>query len=483
MANPIKKLAKQTAVYGLSSILGRLLNYLLVPLQTYFFVSKEYGIISEFYAYVAFFVVVLTFGMETTFFRFVNRSEDKESVFNQATSFILLLNVLFLVLVGVFSQDIADWLQFPHYQHFVIWLGIILAADAISSLFMAKLRFQEKARKFAVVQLSSIGITIILNLVFLGILYDPNDPDSLGIGYIFLANLVASLLKPALLFREVLSFRFTWNTQQMRAMLIFAVPLVIGGFAGIINETLDRILIKRLLLDEGLDFAQSQVGIYSANYKLSILITVFIQAFRYAAEPFFFAQEKNKNKDEVYSRVMTWFIIVVSTMFLTISLNLELFKWFIPNEEYWEGLKVVPILLMANIFLGIYYNQSIWYKLANRTQYGAYISIGGAFITIGLNLYLIPIMGYEGSAWTTLSAYFFMMVASYFWGRRIYPIQYDLPRAGLYLFVSLGLYLISQFVATENPWLNALINNVMLLGFVGLIMVAEKPLQEFRKNG
>ncbi|MCH2230812.1 MAG: oligosaccharide flippase family protein, partial [Crocinitomicaceae bacterium] len=363
----IKKLAGQTAIYGLSSIIGRLLNYFLTPLYTsttYGYTEADYGIISEFYAYVAFFIVLLTFGMETTFFRFVNKHENKEKVFNQAASFVILLSGIFFITVLVFSGSIAAWMGYPKMQNFVTWFGTILAIDAVSSLFLAKLRFQNKAKKFALVQLASIGVNIVLNAVLILGFYDNAQPDlSLGIGFVFLANLVSSLVKPILLFKEVSVYRFVWDKAMSKAMFIFALPLAIAGFAGIINETLDRILIKRLLMGGGseteLEFAQAQVGIYSANYKLSVLITLFIQAFRFAAEPFFFEQEKNEDKDKVYSKVMTYFVIVVTLMFLVISLNLDIFKWFIPNEAFHEGLTVVPLLLMANVCLGIYYNQSI----------------------------------------------------------------------------------------------------------------------------
>lgn len=482
----IKKLAGQTAIYGLSSILGRLLNYLLVPLHTheqYGFDESDYGILSEYYAYVAFFIVLLTFGMETTFFRFVNKAEDKEKTFNQAASIVIVLSGIFLVAIIFFSQTIADWIGYPDQRNFVIWLGAILAVDATTSLFLTKLRFEEKPKKFAIIQLSTIGINILLNLIFIFGFWDKTQPEaSLGVGFVFLANLIASLAKPAFLYKEVSAFRFVWDRAMTKAMFIFALPLAIAGFAGIVNETLDRILIKRLLLDKGLDYAQAQVGIYSANYKLSILITLFIQAFRYAAEPFFFAQEKNENKDKVYAKVMTYFIIIVSLMFLVISLNLDLFKWFIPNESYWEGLKVVPILLLANICLGIYYNQSIWYKLANKTIYGAYIAVGGAVITIALNIVLIPIMGYVGSAWTTLTAYFSMMVASHYFGQRIYPIKYNLRKAGLYIFSALILFFIGWFIKIESVVASTILSSILILIFVALVFYMEQPIREFRKK-
>lgn len=478
MSNPIKKLAGQTAVYGLSSIVGRLLNYALVPIHTWAFAPKEYGVVSEFYAYVAFFAVILTFGMETTFFRFVNKSEDKEKTFNQAFSMVLVLNTIFLVFIFSFSDQIASWMLYPNYGNYVIWFGLILSFDATSSVFLAKLRYKNQPNRFALIQLSSIGINILLNLFFLLVLFDPIDNDSIGIGYIFLANLFASLVKPIMLYKDVLNFRFIWHRKLTKSMLVFAAPLVIASFAGIINETIDRILLKRLLINEGKDYAQAQVGIYSACYKLSILINLFIQAFRYAAEPFFFAQEKSKDKDKIYASVMTYFIIIVTFIFLVISLNLGIFKWFIPNDEYWEGLKIVPILLMANVCLGIYYNQSIWYKLANKTMYGAYIAIAGAIITLSLNYILIPSMGYMGAAWTTLMVYGSMMVISYIVGQKVYPIKYNLRKAGLYIFSALGLFLSGIFIDNESLLIQTLMRSVLIFLFVLLVWYMEKPVKK-----
>jgi len=477
----IKKLAGQTAVYGLSSILGRLLNYLLVPLHTYFFAPKEFGVVSEFYAYVSFLVVILMFGMETTFFRFINKSDNKEKTFNQAFSIIVIVNTIFIISVLVFSQSIADWMLYPNHKDYVIWFAFILVFDAIASLFMARLRQQEKSKKFAIIQMTSIGVNIIFNLIFL-FLFLPSNSE-FGIGFIFVANLLSSAAKPLLLFKDLLSVKFIWDKVVAKSMIVFAIPLVIAGFGGIINETIDRILIKRLSLDKGLDYAQAQVGIYSANYKLSILITLFIQAFRYAAEPFFFAQEKsdNKDKDKIYAKVMTYFVIVVSLIFLVISLNLDIFKWFIPNPKFWEGLKVVPVLLLANVFLGIYYNQSIWYKLADKTKYGAYISLIGAGITLGLNFLLIPVMGYMGAAWTTLICYFSMTAISYYLGQKHYPIKYNLRKVGLFLISAIILFFIGKLLTFDSFWLTFSIHTLIIIVYLGIIHVFENPLKNFKK--
>lgn len=480
----LKKLAGQTAIYGLPSILGRVLNYLLVPLHTSYFAPSEYGIVSEFYAYVAFFVILLMMGMETTFFRFVNQSNDKEKTFNQVFSIVLVINVLFLATIILFAQSIATWMGYPDYKQYVLWFSFILAMDAMSSLFLAKLRFKEKAKQFALVQLASIGVNVLLNIFFIAVLMDAEN-DSIGIGYIFLANLFASLIKPMLLYKEVIKYRFILDKIMAKAMLIYAIPLMIAGFAGIINETFDRILIKRLLQPQGIVYAQEQVGIYSANYKLSILISLFIQAYRYAAEPFFFAQAQQQDRQKTYSKTMTFFVIIVSFMFLVIALNLAIFKWFIPNQAYWEGLKIVPILLLANVFLGIYYNQSIWYKLADKTYYGAYIAIGGAAITLTLNILLVPLLGYMGSAIATLTVYFSMMMASHYYGKKYYPIKYNFRKIGLYLFTALALFGFSKLIRWNQldfEWGMFVLNTFLILVFAAIVLFIERPFQGLKKR-
>ncbi len=480
----LKKLAGQTAIYGLPSILGRLLNYFLVPIHTLFFQPKEYGIISEFYAFVAFFVVLLLFGMETTFFRFVNQAENKEKAFNQAFSLVLIVNLTFLTFVLLFSQSIATWMGYPDYQNYVIWFAFILVLDAFASLFLAKLRLNEQAKQFAKIQFIGIGTNILLNLFFIYALMVPEN-DPIGIGYIFIANLLSSAVKLGFLYKEVLLFRFIWDKVLAKAMLIYTLPLTLAGFAGIINETFDRIMIKRLLSGQGNDFALTQVGIYSANYKLSILISLFIQAYRYAAEPFFFAQAKNVDAKKMYSKVMTFFVIIVSFIFLIIAINLPIFKWFIPNEAYWEGLTIVPILLLANVFLGIYYNQSIWYKLADKTKYGAYISVGGAMVTILLNLILIPYLGYMGAAITTLFVYFSMMIASFYFGQKIYPIKYNLRKIILYLGAAILLFGINQLLfknQTDFTGASFFVKVILIGIFIGIVLFMERPFKTLKKR-
>jgi len=449
MANPIKQLLGQTAVYGLSSIVGRLLNYLLVPLYTAVFANpSDYGVVSELYAWVAFLVVLLTFGMETSFFRFLQDKEDKEKVFVNSFLTVIGINVLFFAVLLFFNQNIADLMLYSEHNEYIILLGAIVCIDAVTALPLAKLRAENKAFKFAGIQLSSIGVNIILNLVFMIGLFDPARPEE-GVLFILFANLFASLVKPILLYKHFLHLRFNFDKTLAKEMLWYAFPLVIAGFAGIINETLDRILLKHLLYDGStqvsLKIAEAQVGIYSACYKLAMLVTILLQAYRYAAEPFFFAQLKNQDKNKVYSKVMNVFIAMVCLVFLVVSLNIDFFKLFIRNEAYYVGLKVVPILLLANVFLGIYYNQSIWYKLSGQTKFGAFIAIGGALLTVVLNVVFIPLYGYMASAWATLIVYACQMIASYLLGQKHYPIAYNLRKFALYLGGALLVYFIASF--------------------------------------
>ncbi len=484
MANPIKQLLGQTAVYGLSSIVGRLLNYLLVPLYTAVFANpSDYGVVSELYAWVAFLVVLLTFGMETSFFRFLQDKEDKEKVFVNSFLTVIGINVLFFAVLLFFNQNIADVMLYSDHNEYIILLGAIVCVDAVTALPLAKLRAENKAFKFAGIQMSSIAVNILLNLVFMLGLFDPARPEE-GVLFILFANLFASLVKPILLYKHFLHLRFNFDSTLAKEMLKYAFPLVIAGFAGIINETLDRILLKHILYDGttqvSLKIAEAQVGIYSACYKLAMLVTILLQAYRYAAEPFFFAQLKNQDKNKVYAKVMNVFIAMVCLVFLVVSLNIDFFKLFIRNEAYYVGLKVVPILLLANVFLGIYYNQSIWYKLSGQTKFGAYIAIGGAILTVVLNVVFIPLYGYMASAWATLIVYASQMVASYLLGQKHYPIAYNLRKFMLYLVGALCLYFISTVELFSSFLVKTIFNNGLILIYLLLVYKLEKSL--FRKT-
>jgi O-antigen/teichoic acid export membrane protein len=309
------------------------------------------------------------------------------------------------------------------------------------------------------------------------VLFDPERPEE-GVLFILFANLIASLVKPILLYKHFFNLRLNFDFELAKEMGIYAVPLVIAGFAGIINETIDRILLKHMLYDgsshASLTFAEAQVGIYSACYKLAMLVTILLQAYRYAAEPFFFAQMKNEEKNKIYAKVMNFFVATVCLVFLVVSLNIDFFKLFIRNDAYYVGLGVVPILLLANVFLGIYYNQSIWYKLSGQTKFGAYIAIGGACITILVNVIFIPKYGFYASAWATLIVYAAQMVASYLLGQKYYPIKYNLRKFGLYLGVALLFYGITRLLSIESSMTKFFVHNLLIMSYIGLVYSMEK---------
>jgi O-antigen/teichoic acid export membrane protein len=478
MSNPIRNLMKQTAVYGLSSIVGRLLNYLLVPLYTSVFINpSDYGVVSDLYAWVAFLLVFLTFGMETAYFRFIQDAENKEKLFQNALFTVLGFNVIFFSIILYFNNPIASFMLYDDHNEYIILLMAIVCIDSISALPLAKLRYEEKAKNFVLIQFTSILINIGLNLFFMLYLFNPDQPEE-GILFILLANLCSSLIKPLLLYTSFLKFRLTFDWRLAKTMVLYALPLVIAGFAGIVNETLDRILLKQILYDPGipgsLDAAEAQVGIYSACYKLAMLVTILLQAYRYAAEPFFFSQMKNEDRNKVYVKVMNIFIALVCSVFLLVSLNIDIFKHFIRNEIYWAGLKVVPILLLANVFLGIYYNQSIWYKLSGKTKFGAYITIGGALITVAVNLIFIPEYGFMASAWATLLVYFLQMVFSYLLGQRHFPIPYNLKKFSVYIGLALVLYFMGSKIETASFALQFVLQNSLLLFYLAFIFLLER---------
>lgn len=483
MSNPIRKLLGQTAVYGLSSIVGRLLNYLLVPLYTQVFAHpSHYGVVSELYAWVAFLIVFLTFGMETAYFRFLQDHEDKDKVFLNGFLTVIGVNLLFFFGLLYFNQDIADLMLYSGHNEYIILLGAIVCIDAVTALPLAKLRAENKALKFASIQFASIGVNIGLNLFLMLYIFDPARPEE-GVLFILFANLLASLVKPLLLYKDFLAIRFQFDLQLAKTMLVYAIPLVIAGFAGIINETLDRILLKHMIYDasvpSSLMEAETQVGIYSACYKLAMLVTILLQAYRYAAEPFFFAQLKNEEKNKVYAKVMNFFVATVCLVFLVVSLNIDIFKHFIRNESYWIGLGVVPILLIANVFLGIYYNQSIWYKLSGQTRFGAYIAICGAALTVLINVLFIPIYGFYASAWATLTVYGFQMVLSYVLGQKYYPIRYNLRKFFLYFGAALLIYFLTKMIDLTDPYLRFGVNNALIIGYIMLVYTLERS--SFRK--
>lgn len=479
--NPLKKLASQTAVYGLSQIVGRFVNYLLVPLHTALFDTAEFGVNTLMYSYVTFFNVLLTYGMETAFFRFSQKQDNPAQVYSTALTSLISSSLFFGLMFGVFSPQIASFINVPDHPEYVVYFTAIIALDAISAVPFAYLRQQNKALKFAIVKNINIFTNILLNLYFLmlcpyvqqeyGTLL-PMYNGTINIGYIFIANLIASIITIPLLWKEILAIRnASFNKTLWREMLVYGLPLMVVGFAGMINETLDRIIISYVYTDvqEGL----RATGIYGANYKLSILMSLFIQAFRYAAEPFFFNHAKDNDKRHIYAAVMNYFTLVCLVLFLTVTLYIDVFKHFI-NNRYWEGLHVVPILLLANMFLGMYYNLSIWYKLSDNTNKGAMISAIGAVITILANIVLVPLWGYTGSAWATLICYVSMAIICYAMGAKYYPIPYQVKRLMGYIVFALVLYFLANYLPFAAGFMKYASSAVLLLIFMAVAFLMER---------
>ncbi|MFY0601036.1 MAG: oligosaccharide flippase family protein [Cyclobacteriaceae bacterium] len=458
----IKQLASQTLVYGVSSVLGRVFNYLLVPLYTSVFHPEEFGIITELYAYVAFLNVIYTYGFETAYFRFATKSDEKEKYFNLTQTSLLVTSVLFSCALYLTSDLIADFLSYPDKGFYIKWLAMILAVDAIVAVPFARLRLDGKALVFASIKLTNIGLNIGLNLFFIllcpfligkGInafssIYNPN----LGVGYIILSNLIANALLIPLLLPSLMKIKFNINKEWI-AMFVYASPLMIMGLAGVTNEMVSRALLK-YLLPENFYPEQSNLevlGIFGACYKLSVFMTLAVQAFRYAFEPFFFSKSKNKDSPELFAKVTHGFIIFGSFSWLLISVLLpDVASIFLRQKVYLSALNIVPWLLGGGLFLGIYYNLSVWYKLTDKTAYGAWITIVGALISVILNVVLIPIMGYMGSAITTFVAYFIMVVISYITGQKHYPIPYYLGRGCFYLLLASVLIIGFYFCGFEG---------------------------------
>lgn len=462
----IKKLASQTAIYGISSIFGRFLNYLLVPLYTYYFSAAQYGVVSEFYAYAGFFSVLLLFGFETGYFRFRDKEHSGRDVaYSTALIFVVLVNLGFFLVIVLINARLSAALNYANHPEYVLCFTLILTLDAIASIPFARLRAEDKAFRFAGIKVTEIGVTVLLSLFF--IIYCPKvyaeNPQSwiakiydpaIGIAYIFIANLIASLFKFLLLAPQLKGLAWGFNRQLFGRMIRYSLPMVVIGFAGIINEMLDRVLLKYLLPYDS-QTNMKMLGIYSACYKLSILMSLFIQAFRYAAEPFFFAYSGNSDARTVYAKVLRFFVIFCVFIFLLVTLFIDFFKYFL-GDEFRVGLEVVPILLLANLCLGIYVNLSIWYKLTDRTLMGAFVSLAGAALTIALNVWWIPEFGYVGSAWATFACYASMAITSYLLGRHYYPVAYDVKRVLAYITLGVGLYIARVQLPVSaywQPWL------------------------------
>jgi O-antigen/teichoic acid export membrane protein len=486
----IKKLAGQTIWYGASSIFARFLYYLLTPYLTLKFRGTvEYGKMSLIYALIPFLNTLILFAFETAYFRFIHRNEYKQDVYDTLTTSLLISTTGIVGLTIFFHTEIAHFIGLYNHPEYVILAAVIIGLDALSALPFAKLRNENRPQKFAAIRI--IGILINIGAVYFFLTICPRiiktNPNSVlrliyfasfGVGYVLIANIAQSLFQLIALWKELMTARLKINMKLWREVWIYALPLTITGFAGMINETFDRVMLQRWSPLKG-DAATFEVGIYSACYKLSILITLFVQAFRMGAEPFFFRQATEANAPKVYARVMKFFVITICGMFLIVALYLDIWKYFIRDEKMWTGLKVVPILLLANMFLGIYINLSIWYRLSQKTTAGAYITLIGAGITIAVNFIFIPYYSYMACAWATFLCYGTMMVISYVWGQKSYPVPYPWKKLLAYIIIVVILFLIHH--AIINTWHNYALNYLTATIFLSLfgLFIYRVEIKEF----
>jgi len=461
-----KKFAGQTAVYGVSTIAQRLLSSLLTPLYTSVYMPSVYSVFSTMFAYASLLQAVLSFGMETTFFRYLNKfADNKKQVYNNGFWVVFAVSILFLTLTLPFTNSIAGFIKIGNgnnrhdFNLYVKYFIGILILDAWCVIPFAKLRADGRPVKYGAIKLINIIITVLLNLVFIfGIPYiirhhlPGADWFKLWyvngwIAYVFLSNLIASLATLLLLLPQLFELRFVFDGKMFRDMLIYSFPVFIANLSYIVNENLDKLLLGKLLKD---NISEHDLGVYSGCARISIFLSIFIQAFRLGAEPFFFSHAKNRNAGQTYARIMDYFVITVCIIFVAVIANIQVLKYYVHNKSYWVGLGVVPPLLFGYVSLGIYMNLSVWYKLSDQTKYGLYISGVGAILTIVLNVLFIPTYSYMASAWVSLIAYATMMVLSYIWGQKNYPIPYNLKKNLAYIISSVIIVYLSFSVFKRN---------------------------------
>ncbi|MDP4204565.1 MAG: oligosaccharide flippase family protein [Bacteroidota bacterium] len=481
--NPFKKIATETVMYGMSTMLPRFLNWLMVSYFTRVFSENAFGVVVNIYAWVAILLALLTYGMETSFFRFATRDKrDEEKVY--ATSMITLFasSFLFSLLMVVFDQPIASFMGFADHPEFIRWFGLIIGIDAFTSIPFAWLRLKNRPIRFFAIKLISVVVTIFFTVFFVSICPSilKGNPNSIvryiyspqiGVGYVFISNLLGSIATIFALWPEMKKVKFTFDKDLFVKMIGYGFPILILSLAMMINQNLDKIILKSLL-PKGVDVL-AQTGIYGANYRLGVIMVLFTQAFRYSFEPFFFSQQQGEKSNKLYADIMKYFVLFGLFIFLSTMCYIDVIKRVI-GEHFREGLKVVPLVLLGNLFSGIAYNLSLWYKLSDRTRYGAYVALLGSAVTIVFNILLVPFIGYMGAAITGFLCFFVMALTSYTWGQKYYPIPYDLRRMGFYFVVSIGLYIISTIVHPHGIILNFLWNTLLMGLFLYTVYVKEK---------
>jgi O-antigen/teichoic acid export membrane protein len=491
----VQKLASQTMWYGLSNILGRFLNYFLSLILIYIYKPGDIAAVSQVYVIVPFLNILFTLGLETSYFKF-SQNTDKKRLFNTLNSFLIGTTILFCIVLIIMHKPVTASLDMKRNVTYYYWMVAIIAVDTLCAIPFAKLRHENKPKKFAIIKFLNICINVFLVFLFIVVLqgqylkgtslpvwlYNPN----IGIGYFILANLAASVATFLMLLPEWKGFQIKIDIYLLKQIMMYSLPIIIVGFGGMINDFLSRIMYYKIL-DDPLPKLDFEFGVFIANYKLAVLATLFIQVFKMGAEPFFFAQSGSKNAPETYARVTKIFSIICCVLFLFIAMNINLFKLLIASKhpEYAQGITIVPILTLANIFLGIYYNLSVWYKVTNNTMKGAIITLIGVAFTIIFNLILVPKMHYFGAVWATFICYASMLVISYIWGQKIYKIPYDVRNILIYFGLVIGMYLLYNFTIASAGFSNNIIRVVVggiafiISTIVFLIVAIKLDRQEF----
>lgn len=481
----IKSLAKDTAIYGMSSIIGKFLNWCLTPLYTYLLLQEAYGIIVNLYAWIGLMLVLLTYGLETGFFRFANDPDkgNPQNVYATCMTSLSVTTLLFLSITVAFLRPVADLLQCGQHPEYILMIAVIIALDVFCALPFAYLRYRLRPLRFASLKLLNIALTIIFNLFFLvacprihashpGWISWFYNPDY-GAGYILVSNVIASAVLLLTLTPEIFRIRWHFRYGLLKQILHYSFPLLILGLAGIMNQNLDKILYPYLTSDRA--EALKQLGIYGANAKIAVVMIMFTQAFRYAYEPFIFARTKREDKRATYALAMKYFIIADLLIFLGVMFYLDIIRYFI-SPHYFEGLKVVPVIMMAELFSGIFFNLSLWYKLTDRTQWGVYFSLIGLVIIVGMNVLFVPHFGYVACAWAAFACYFAMMFFSWLVGQKYYPIAYDLKSIGKYTALALLLYGIACWTKIDHIALRLSFRSLLLLLYVIYLVRNDLPL-------
>ncbi len=484
----IKSLAKDTAIYGISSILGKTLNWLLTPLFTYTLATTgEYGIITNLYAYVALAIVILTFGMETGFFRFANRKEEYNPTLVYSTTLmgVGFVVLIFLLLSIIFLRPLTHLISNQIPEIYILLMILVLCMDAFSCIPFAYLRYKQRPIRFAALKMLFIILYIIFCVFFLVIcpaIYEKNPGfidwfynPNFQVGYILVSNLIATFIQTCCLLPELLGFKYRFDKSLMQKMLKYSLPLLILGIAGILNQTVDKIIFPLVYPDE--NGAYDQLGIYGACFKIAVVMVMFTQAFRYAYEPFIFSKNSSKDNKKAYSEVMKYFVIFGLLIFLGVSFYMDILKYFV-KETYYEGLPVVPIVMMGELFFGIYFNLSLWYKLTDKTYWGAIFSVIGCVFIVTINVLFIPEFGYLACAWASFFGNLLIMLLSYFVGQKQYKIDYDLRSFFIYFGLCTFLYYISVQVQIENLVIRLLFRTFLLFIYLGVILKRDIHLKE-----